>query len=83
MEFLLVHRIVNGSKLSETISGWQAIIAAALESSGVDSLAASRRSRLIIAAMEGAIVMCRSSRDPAPLDDIKTEIGLLLGASQH
>lgn len=67
----------------DAFSGWQAIIAAALESSGVDSLAASRRSRLIIAAMEGAIVMCRSSRDPAPLDDIKTEIGLLLGASQH
>jgi AcrR family transcriptional regulator len=57
---------------------WQALIAARLRADGVsdaDGLAA-----LVLASIEGAIVLARAQRDPAPLDAVHRRLRALLRA---
>jgi AcrR family transcriptional regulator len=49
---------------------WSEAFTAALRESGVRRKKAARLATLAVAAIEGAVVLCRARRDTAPLDDI-------------
>jgi TetR/AcrR family transcriptional repressor of lmrAB and yxaGH operons len=57
---------------------WQAAFAAKLRISGFDSERAKRLSALIIATIEGAIILCRGERSIQPLMNAAAEIEQLL-----
>ncbi len=59
--------------------GWQALFAAKLRP-GYGPARAERVAALIIAAIEGGIILARSERSPQPLLDVAEEIEVLLGA---
>jgi TetR/AcrR family transcriptional repressor of lmrAB and yxaGH operons len=56
--------------------GWQAAFADKLTQSGFDHAAG--LSTLIIAAIEGAIILCRTQRSPKPMQAVAEQIGILL-----
>lgn len=53
---------------------WQTALGDALERAGVDPA----RATLVIAALEGAIVLSRAQSDPAPLQSVRTQLHDLL-----
>ncbi|MEV4002909.1 TetR/AcrR family transcriptional regulator [Actinomadura sp. NPDC049753] len=53
---------------------WQDTLATGLGNAGVPDDRASRLARLIVAAVEGATILCRAHRDVAPLDDVVAEL---------
>lgn len=53
---------------------WQDTLATGLENAGVPAERSPRLARLIVAAVEGATVLCRAHRDVAPLDDVVAEL---------
>jgi AcrR family transcriptional regulator len=58
---------------------WTEAFAAALRESGVRRKKAARLATLAVAAIEGAVVLCRARRDTAPLDDIGRELEVAIG----
>ncbi|MFI0407058.1 TetR/AcrR family transcriptional regulator [Actinomadura sp. 3N508] len=62
---------------------WRDTLATGLENAGVPADRAARLARLIVAAVEGATILCRAHRDVAPLDDVVIELkDLTRGAVQ-
>ncbi len=59
-------------------AGWQAAFADRLVQGGYTPERAQRLSALIIGAIEGGIILCRTSRSRTPLEDAAHEIALLL-----
>jgi TetR/AcrR family transcriptional repressor of lmrAB and yxaGH operons len=59
-------------------SGWQGTFASKLKNGGVPSDRADRLAVLIIASIEGGIILCRTHRSRAALEQIGQEIGVLL-----
>ena len=59
---------------------WNAALAAAIESKGVAPKRAQSLATLMIASIEGAVVMCRAQRTTAPLDEVETELEALVAA---
>jgi AcrR family transcriptional regulator len=57
---------------------WSEAFTAALRESGVRRKKAARLATLAMAAIEGAVVLCRARRDTAPLDDIGRELELAI-----
>lgn len=57
---------------------WARVIAASIESKGVDAATAVSLGSFIVSSLEGAIIQCRSARSLQPLDDAKTGLMLLL-----
>ncbi|MCA9874448.1 MAG: TetR/AcrR family transcriptional regulator [Anaerolineales bacterium] len=57
---------------------WQAIVEAKLNEGGYTAVRARRLASLVIAVIEGAIILSRTQRNVAPLLDAATEIGVLL-----
>ncbi|TDD89569.1 TetR/AcrR family transcriptional regulator [Actinomadura rubrisoli] len=53
---------------------WQDTLATGLGNAGVPDDRAARLARLIVAAVEGATILCRAHRDVAPLEDVVTEL---------
>jgi AcrR family transcriptional regulator len=66
------------SALAATAAGvfgdWAALLAAALIRRGVGPDRAHRIATLVIAALEGAIVLCRAQRSLAPLESVAAEL---------
>ena len=60
--------------------GWQAAFADKLRAGEIPDARARRLATLIISAIEGAIILCRTQRSPQPLRDVAEEIALLVGA---
>lgn len=60
-------------------SGWLTEFEAALAAEGMDPGPAKRRAMLVLASIEGALLLARSSRDTAPLMAVKEELRGLLG----
>lgn len=58
--------------------GWQAVFTDKLCSDGFDEVRAARMAALIIASIEGGVILCRSRRSQQPLKDVAEEIRLLL-----
>ncbi|MDT7783813.1 MAG: hypothetical protein QOF58_2232 [Pseudonocardiales bacterium] len=63
---------------AEAFRAWSKQLAASLEEHGVDAHRAAQLATLVIAAAEGAVVMCRAQRGIQPLDDIAAELTTLL-----
>lgn len=57
---------------------WARVIAASIESKGVDAATASSLGSFIVSSLEGAIIQCRSARSLQPLDDAGAGLMLLL-----
>lgn len=60
---------------------WQRIFAEALRREGVKPAQARRLAALVIASVEGTVAMCRAARSAKPLDDVRIELELLVGAA--
>ncbi|MCA9968809.1 MAG: TetR/AcrR family transcriptional regulator [Anaerolineales bacterium] len=58
---------------------WQAVVEQKLLASGCEAVRARRRAGVVIALIEGAIILSRSERNVAPLLDAATELAGLLG----
>ncbi len=58
---------------------WQEALGEGLERAGVPA----RRATLVIAALEGAIVMSRAQSDPAPLESVRDQLHDLLEGELH
>lgn len=57
---------------------WARVIAASIESKGVDAATAGSLGSFIVSSLEGAIIQCRSARSLQPLDDAGSSLTLLL-----
>lgn len=57
---------------------WQTAFRERLVAGGVGEARAERLSVMIIAALEGGIILCRTRRSPQPLHDVADEIGALI-----
>ncbi|MBA9006521.1 MULTISPECIES: TetR/AcrR family transcriptional regulator [Thermomonospora] len=53
---------------------WEDTLATGLGNAGVPDDRATRLARLIVAAVEGATILCRAHRDVRPLDDVVAEL---------
>lgn len=53
---------------------WTDLLASSLVSSGADPDEARRVSTLVVAAVEGTVVMCRAQRSITPLDDVTVQL---------
>jgi TetR/AcrR family transcriptional repressor of lmrAB and yxaGH operons len=60
--------------------GWQAAFAEKLKAGGMGERRARSLSVLIIAAIEGGVILSRTSRSPEPLKQVASEIGKLIQA---
>ncbi|HYQ69676.1 TetR/AcrR family transcriptional regulator [Actinophytocola sp.] len=63
----------------EIFARWRTSLAEVLSANGFPDARAKRLATLIVAAIEGAIILCRARRDLSPLDDVHAEIAPLLG----
>ncbi|MFL6123209.1 TetR/AcrR family transcriptional regulator [Actinophytocola sp.] len=63
----------------EIFARWHDSLREALSADGFPHDRAQRLATLIVSALEGAIILCRTRRDLTPLDDVHTEIAPLLG----
>jgi TetR/AcrR family transcriptional repressor of lmrAB and yxaGH operons len=54
--------------------GWQEAFAEKLRAGGIDALRAKRIATLIIAAIEGGVILCRTSQSRVPLEQVSEEI---------
>jgi TetR/AcrR family transcriptional repressor of lmrAB and yxaGH operons len=55
-------------------AGWLEALSARLQTEGLDAQAAERRALLVLAAIEGALILARARRDLAPLRAIRQEL---------
>ncbi|PKK13884.1 MULTISPECIES: TetR/AcrR family transcriptional regulator [Thermomonospora] len=60
---------------------WQDTLATGLANAGIPDARAARLARLIVAAVEGATLLCRAHRDVRPLDDVVAELKELTRAA--
>jgi AcrR family transcriptional regulator len=66
---------------AEVFAEWQAMLTRSLRRQGVASRDARRLATLVIAAVEGAVAMCRAQRSVRPLDDVAAHLEALLEAA--
>lgn len=62
-------------------SDWQMAVVEKLQQGGVDMPRASRIAALTIAAIEGGVILARTSRSRTPLENVALEVGLLIAAT--
>ncbi len=62
----------------EVYTEWQAAFSSRLEQSGFEPKRAARLAALIIAAIEGGIILSRTEHNPAPLENVAEELALLI-----
>ena len=65
---------------SAAFERWQNALAAGLVDAGVPTAQAGRLATLIVAAVEGATILCRARRSVGPLDDVVEELEALIGS---
>jgi AcrR family transcriptional regulator len=61
--------------------GWRERLAQVLVEHGVARDRGLRLARTVVAAVEGAVVLCRAERSLAPLEEVATELGLLIDSA--
>jgi AcrR family transcriptional regulator len=66
---------------AEVFAGWEARLARSLREHGVDAARARRLATLVVAAVEGAVVLCRAEAGTRPLDDVGAELESLVRAA--
>ncbi|MFI0445169.1 TetR/AcrR family transcriptional regulator [Actinomadura sp. 6N118] len=60
---------------------WEDTLATCLGNAGVPDDRCGRLARMIVAAVEGATILCRAHRDVRPLDDVVTELKAMTAAA--
>jgi AcrR family transcriptional regulator len=60
---------------------WEDTLATCLGNAGVADERAGRLARMIVAAVEGATILCRAHRDVQPLDDVVSELKALVASA--
>lgn len=58
---------------------WTSVLAGSLREYGVADASAQRHAALIVAALEGAVAMCRAQRSIEAFDHVSAELGQLVG----
>ncbi len=64
--------------VTEVFALWHTTLRTLLVAAGLDLARSARLAHLCVAAVEGAILLCRARRDTVPLDDVGAELGALL-----
>ena len=59
---------------AEAFGRWRAILAESLRRGGASPARARRLATLAVAAVEGAVVLCRAERSTRPLEDVRREL---------
>lgn len=62
------------------IDSWRRLLADSLRHAGVATQRAERLATMMIAAVEGAILLCRAQHGPTPLDEVAQELDDLLAS---
>lgn len=62
-------------------AGWQAAFADKLREGGIGLERAERIAALIVAALEGGVILCRTRQSRAPLESIADEVAVLIAVS--
>ena len=63
---------------ANAFASWQQAMAHLLERDGVEAARARRLAATTVAAIEGAVVICRAQRSMKPLDDVSQELEAML-----
>lgn len=66
---------------AEVFASWETLLADSLQQHGTDRQEAESLATLIVAAVEGAIVMCRAQHSPAALDRVALRLEALVAAA--
>ncbi len=66
---------------ADAFARWQDALAAGLAASGASPARAARLAVLIVAAVEGATILCRAQRSLRPLDDVAAELEDLIASA--
>ena len=66
---------------ADAFESWQEAMARLLEREGVEPARARRLAATTVAAIEGAVVICRAQRSMKPLDDVSQELESMLSAA--
>jgi AcrR family transcriptional regulator len=67
--------------VAEIFRRWHQALAEAIIADGVDTLRADRLATMAVAAIEGAIILCRVQRSAAPLNDVIAEFESLVASA--
>jgi TetR/AcrR family transcriptional repressor of lmrAB and yxaGH operons len=70
------------SRASEIFERWCDAMRRALGGDGLTPRTAERLATMVVASVEGAVVLCRARRDMTPLDDVVEELELLIDAEK-
>ncbi len=60
------------------LESWQAVLRRSIAEQGVDEPGAASLAMLVVAGMEGALLLARAARDPGPLHAVATELADVL-----
>ena len=69
------------SLATEVFTSWQEQLSSVLTDAGVPAVRAPRLARMMVAAMEGAIALCRAEHSIAPLEDVTAELRALVATA--
>lgn len=61
--------------------GWQHTLSSSLRKEGVKPARARRLATLVVASVEGTVALCRAAKSSQPLDDIETELEMVLSSA--
>ncbi|UMG94327.1 TetR/AcrR family transcriptional regulator [Nocardioides sp. TF02-7] len=70
-----------GALATQVFEAWQESLTAVLVDAGVDEQRAPRLAMLVVAAIEGAVALCRAERSLRPLEDSVVELRGLLDSA--
>ncbi|HMJ02353.1 MAG TPA: TetR/AcrR family transcriptional regulator [Conexibacter sp.] len=68
--------------VADAFAGWQELLAARLRRAGIRPARARTLASLTLAAIEGAVLLCRAQRDTAPLDAVAAELARAIEAAR-
>jgi len=68
--------------VAQAFTDWQELLAARLRRGGIAAGRAPRLAVLTVAAIEGAVLLCRAQRDTAPLDAVAAELAAAIDAAR-
>jgi AcrR family transcriptional regulator len=68
--------------VAQAFAGWRELLAARLRRAGIPAARAARLATLTVAAIEGAVLLCRAERDTAPLDAVAAELAAAIESAR-